>query len=145
MKMHSKVVLIIRNGLSVNWQYYKSLYIPLQDTGIKIKSTPQKRLWVTSYEDWSRVATTLSWVDPAIFAALQLNRYHLYFTTLSGKSLDLYFLCETDFNRKPMTWKWQSILFPTPFILVTVHIQSADNRMNDADWNCNRIAKVILI
>ena len=52
----------------------------------------QIRLWVTSYEVYGLVAARLSWVDPASFAAVESDTHLLYFTKLSGKSQDFYFL-----------------------------------------------------
>ena len=52
----------------------------------------QMRLWVTSYEVQDLVAAKLSWVDPASFAAMESDTHILYFTKLSGKSQDFYFL-----------------------------------------------------
>ena len=49
-------------------------------------------LWITSYEVYGLVAAKLSWVDPAIFAAMESDMHLLYFTKLSGKSQDFYFL-----------------------------------------------------
>ena len=80
------------NGLFFNWEYYQSLYIVFQDNGIKVKSTPQIRLWVTSYEVIGIVAEKLSWVDPTSFVTMKQNTHYLYFTKPSGKCMDCYFL-----------------------------------------------------
>ena len=55
-------------------------------------------LWITSYEVYGLVAAKLSWVDPAIFAAMESDTHLLYFTKLSGKSQDLYFLVGIHLN-----------------------------------------------
>ena len=58
-------------------------------------------LWITSYEVYGLVAAKLSWVDPAIFAAIESDTYLLYFTKLSGKSQDFYFLVGIHLKLKP--------------------------------------------
>ena len=49
-------------------------------------------LWITYYEVYGLVAAKLSWVDPAIFAAMEADTHLLSCTKLSGKSQDFYFL-----------------------------------------------------
>ena len=39
------------------------------------------------------------WVDPASFAAMESDSHLLYFTKISGKSLDFYFLVGIHLNR----------------------------------------------
>ena len=58
----------------------------------------QIRLWVTSYEVYGLVAAKLSWVDPTSFAAVESDTHLLYFTKLSGKSQDFYFLVGIHLN-----------------------------------------------
>ena len=58
----------------------------------------QIRFWVTSYEVYGLVAAKLSWVDPASFAAMESDTHLLYFTELSGKSQDFYFLVGIHLN-----------------------------------------------
>ena len=90
-KTHQKNILIISNRLFYNLNYYCSLYVPFQDSGVKAKqNTLQIRLWVMSYEVKDLVATKLSWVDPTSFVAMNSNTRLHYFTKLSGKSLDFY-------------------------------------------------------
>ena len=55
-------------------------------------------LRITSYEVKGLVAAKLSWVDPASFAAMESDPHHLYFTKLSGKSRDFYFLVGIHLN-----------------------------------------------
>ena len=58
----------------------------------------QTCLWVTSYEISGLIAAKLSWVDPTNFAAVESDMHLLYFTKLSGKSLDFYFLVGIHLN-----------------------------------------------
>ena len=99
MKMHPKVVFIMSIALFFNWKYYWYFYTPFQDNGVKVKHTFQKRLWVMSCEIKALVAK-LGWVDPTSLVAMNLNTLLLYFTKLSGKSLDFYLLVGTHLNRE---------------------------------------------
>ena len=47
------------------------------------------------------MAAKLSWVDPASFAAIESDTHFLYFTKLSGKSRDFYFLVGIHLNKSP--------------------------------------------
>ena len=44
MKVGPKVALIMSNGLFFNWKYYRSLYTPVYDNGMKVKIMLQMRL-----------------------------------------------------------------------------------------------------
>ena len=100
MKMHPKVVLIMCNMLCFLSKYYWSLYMPFQDNGVKVKNTLQIRLWVMFYDVIGLIAAKLSWVDPTRFVAVHSNTRLLYFTKLSGKSIDCNFLVGTHPVRK---------------------------------------------
>ena len=68
-------------------------------------------LWITSYEVKGLVAAKLSWVDPASFAAMESDTHLLYFTKLSGKSRDFYFLVGIHLNNitalvQIVAWCW---------------------------------------
>ena len=110
--MHSKIVLIICNGLMFSWKYFRYLYTSFQDDGIKIKSTLQTHVRVISYEVWGTVAAKLVWVDPTDFVAMKLNTYLICFTKLSRKSLYFSFLVgkhlkiyDISIHRGRTTWK----------------------------------------
>ena len=70
-----------------------------QDNGIKIKTTPQKHLWVLFYKVYGLVAAKSSWVDPIIFVAVKSNTPLLYFIKLSGQTLDFNLLVGTHLKR----------------------------------------------
>ena len=50
------------------------------------------------------MAAKLSWVDPASFAAMESDTHFLYFTKLSGKSRDFYFLVGIHLKIKGVCW-----------------------------------------
>ena len=58
----------------------------------------QISLWITSYDVYGLVTAKLGWVDPASFAVMESDTHLLYFTKLSGKSLDFYFLVGIHLN-----------------------------------------------
>ena len=74
-------------------------YIPFQDNGVEVKNTLQIRLRVMSCEVKGLVAAKSNWVDPTSFVAMNSNTL-LYFTKLSGKSQDFYFLVGTHLKQE---------------------------------------------
>ena len=51
--------------------------------------------WVTSYEVYGPVASKLSWIDLSNFVAIKLKTRLFYFTKLSVKWLNIFFLSGT--------------------------------------------------
>ena len=100
MKMHPKVVLIMCNMLCFLSKYYWSLYVPFQDNGVKVKNYSSN----TSLGNvlWSKRSRSgkIKLVDPTRFVAMHSNTRLLYFTKLSGKSIDRNFLVGTHPVRK---------------------------------------------